>query len=441
MIAYRLLFFFLTLLLTGCSDDGNLSQETDSSNIVSTHIKSRDDNCKNQIFTIRSDAKVGDVIGKLKIPISDKELKYMLFVDGEKYGFKLEHNGDIKLLRDPDKILEYLVLTARIVDEENHIYCQRVLFRYKNIESKDIEEDHVSIDIDFVKKIDKIGSISDLALIDSGKKALVASDLFGVASIDLESDEIISSEASIYYANKIFPIDEKRVLVADGYDGLLLMKIDEDRTIKKLDSVNNHGWSNDIWFDIKKKRAMISDGSKGFFIVDLNGSTMSEIANFDTDGYSEAIIADKRDNLFLADGYKGLVVFDLSDENNISIINSMQFNSWVNHLAINSDEDRLYLSYAKTLVVLDISTSGKVSTLQELEFNSEISSIKVIQSLNIITLTTSHQLFLIDINDKESLHIIKSIKIDSMINSSYFDKSNQKLYILTQDGIYIYDLI
>ena len=199
-----------------------------------------------------------------------------------------------------------------------------------------------------------------VAVSSDGSLAFVADSKAGLTILDLTTKEIISNIPS-YESNTTKDCDARDVVI-DGDKayvtlssrGFMVVDISNPNAPKVLKVIDTP----DIAYTIKllnSSTALVADGKTGVLAIDLD--TGKTIGKFNTYGVANSItISEAQDKVYIADGYKGMVVADISDLTNITYLSHVSTSDFASNIVLNSKETRAYVSDRKgNIQVVDIS--------------------------------------------------------------------------------------
>ncbi|RUM66094.1 MAG: hypothetical protein DSZ06_03960 [Sulfurospirillum sp.] len=256
------------------------------------------------------------------------------------------------------------------------------------------------------------------------------------------SFEVEKKIRGLNYIEDIVSLESKRsVLISNGYMGLERY----DPFIKELSHIGttaDGGWAGEI--EVDQNRSYIAYGSQGVEIVnfDQNGSFVND-TNFDTSGYVQGIyLYSIKSMLFLAKGYDGVEVLEIKDDTNISSLSHISIeNEWVNGVSVEESRELLFAGTDRSgILIYDIGDILKPKLIGTIESNTTLQKMELKRNL-LFAIKDKKSLEILDISKIDDIRKVFGLDTGSYINSVKYTPIDERVYISTQKGIFIYHLI
>ncbi len=296
--------------------------------------------------------------------------------------------------------------------------------------------------------ITKYGSIISLLPIDKKGVLYLLSEYEGLLKVSLQEDgttQVLSQQRDYNYLQYILRVDESRVLISDGYDGLYLLR--DDANLTPISHFHNNAFAT---VTLEREPFVYSAfGSQGVLVFSLAEDQLSQpIAKYDSQGYAQALALDSSNaqnqtTLFLGDGFDGVKILDVTDSSDIYRVNKIDCDGWVSDLVYASTQKRLYVASSEGGIEIDdVSDLDEPKSLVLYDFNETITSLALSSDESMLFVGSdegSVWLYQTDANQtlKKRYHLHFGTKINDLI----YQKRGQRLYISTDKGLFIYRLI
>ena len=285
------------------------------------------------------------------------------------------------------------------------------------------EDNTSSLDYDARDVI--LNSSEDLAYIAASKKGIMVVDISNI-----NNPKLVKYIKTIDSAYHLELLDENRALVADGRGGVLVINLDTNETISRFDT---YGIANNFTLNATKDRIYIADGYKGVVIADISDiENILYLNHVDTPDYASKIVLNRDETTaYVADRKSNIQIINLNDEKPY-IINSIATPYRSYDLALSSKEDIAYVATGVNgLEIVAINYLENPAILSEV--SSDYKAYSIAKKDNYLYVNQGYKgLEIIDASNPLNLEFISSFDTNGFaINSAIEDST---LYLANGKG-------
>lgn len=219
-----------------------------------------------------------------------------------------------------------------------------------------------------MEEADKNVGTSVILSADETKAFLTISD-GGLRILDI-SDPTNPIQLGSYATNDakdvVLSADEKRAYIADGLGSFKVLDISNYADIKETSALVTDydayyiSISKDGNHVFVSKRSNMFASSAGLAVIDVSGVTARVIKEIEGSGTGNSVISPDGDLLYLADGYPGLSIFDITDSSTMQGLfrtpTEYTYSDYVNFLG--DDTTKIFLTTNTKINIADVSNSG-----------------------------------------------------------------------------------
>ncbi len=296
--------------------------------------------------------------------------------------------------------------------------------------------------------ITKFGAMVSLLPIDKNGIIYLLSEDEGLIKATLQDDgmlKVLNQQWDYYYLHHIVRVDSKRLLVADGYDGLYLLQ--DDANLTPISHFQNDAFAT-VTLD-RRQIAYTAFGSQGVLVHDLTHSDLSRpIATYDSQGYAQTLAfgssADVNHTiLFLGDGFDGVKVLDVNHQKDISLMSRVSSDGWVSDVAYDTSKKYLYVASSEGGIEIDdLSDLRHPKTLVLYDFNETVTSLSLSSDKSLLFAGSDEgSVWFFQTDANQTLKSRYHLHFDAKINDLIYQQEGQRLYIATDSGLFIYHLV
>jgi hypothetical protein len=266
-------------------------------------------------------------------------------------------------------------------------------------------------------------------LSEDGNIAYVAASKKGVMVIDISTPlepKVLKVIDTPDIAYKVELLDSTRALVADGKTGLLVINLETNETISK---VNTYGSANSFTIDLENSKVYIADGYKGVVVVSLDkdAGTIKYKAHVNTSDFATKIVLNTNKTLaYVADKKGNIQVIDLTlDYPEVIDSISTPYRSY--DLVLSNNESVAYVASGTNGVeVVSLNSITNPAILSSVK--SDYRAYSAVKKGNFLFVSQGYKgLQIIDATNLEELKPIASIDTDGFALQGTIDGNN--LYI------------
>ena len=404
--------------------------------------------------------------GFLTLDISDKSNpkllgSYSTYTNSEDITLS---NDETKAFISEDRRNGILILD--ISDKTNLSYIGRISTssRAKSIVlSNDEQQAYISnyldglvvVDISDIRDTKSLGtyyssnsSIYQVVLNKSNTRAYVHDGNNGLIILDISNPSSLREVSRASIANGFedgriaLSSDESKIYFSNGSSEFQILDISNENNITTLETFNTDGSVHDIFFSADAKIAYIGN-SIGLVIIDIENVIPANYLNsLPTNGWSSDNITLSKNNdiVYIGNFPNYIDMIDISDTNNIKLINSYNKSGIPFDIKLSNDESKIFVAYAHGgFSIIDIEDKDNPSEIGLYSGYYNAIAISDDESKAFL-LDNSKELTIVDISDEKNITYISGLSIEGYVEDIVLSKDEKKVYIVDGDGLVIIDI-
>ncbi len=258
---------------------------------------------------------------------------------------------------------------------------------------------------------------------------VVAKDSKGASSTG-DTWKFTTEETTVQEARYLF--------LASGYDGLVVVDVSSPENPKLVSWLETGGYAYDIF--VSGNYAYVANGGSGLVIVDIsNPEEPKKIGHMDLEGKARGVFVMGNYAYIACEKGKDLVIADIENPRNPQIIGELEHGGFGKGVFVSGDY--AYVADTGEFLIVDVSSPEKPILEAEISIpdypNGQARSV-VVQKDRAYIAAYDLGVLVVDVSDPSSPTIVDRIDEPNGVEKLYI--RNEKLYVSSQGGLWIYSL-
>ncbi len=209
-----------------------------------------------------------------------------------------------------------------------------------------------------------------------------------------------------------------------------------DFTTKPVYNLKVKATNSDGSDEVDLKIKLIDKPILSAFVQDSKNSNAISLSSSNS---NQVTISSDKQKVYSAESWNGLKIYDISDITNPKVLNTSR-TVRAGYFKLSSDENFIFIIFAKKLFIYDISDKTNPSEIGSLGFSSNLGSIELNEDRNVLYIKDSAKhLYTVDISSKSSPSVLDTQTLTYSYNTFSLKLYKDKLYV--RDGhLYSFDI-